>query len=59
MGYGANWITGWYAYDPEALARLGVEPGERIAGFVHVGTPTEAPLERVRPDVASLVTRLA
>ena len=58
-GYGANWITGWYAYEPAALARLGLRDGERIAGFVHMGTPAEAPLERVRPDVASLTTRLA
>jgi len=59
LGYGANWITGWYAYDEAALALLGVEAGERIAGFVHVGTPAEAPLERARPDVAALTTRLA
>jgi nitroreductase len=54
MGYGANWITDWYAYDAEALAILGVEPGERVAGFVHVGTPAEPPLERVRPEVAKI-----
>jgi nitroreductase len=59
VGYGANWITGWYAYDPAALALLGVEDGERIAGFVHVGTPAEAPLERMRPDVAAITTRLS
>jgi len=58
VGYGANWITGWYAYDEAALALIGVTDGERIAGFVHVGTPAEAPLERARPDVAALTTRL-
>ena len=58
VGFGANWITGWYAYDEAALALLGVGGGERIAGFVHVGTPAEAPLERARPDVAALTTRL-
>jgi nitroreductase len=54
MGYGANWITDWYAYDAEALAILGVGAGERVAGFVHVGTAPEPPQERVRPDVAKL-----
>jgi nitroreductase len=58
VGYGANWITGWYAYDEAALALMGVTDGERIAGFVHVGTPAEPPLERARPDVAALTTRL-
>jgi nitroreductase len=56
MGYGANWITDWYAYDGEATSLLGLEEGERVAGFVHIGAPAEDPLERARPDVASLVS---
>jgi nitroreductase len=55
MGFGANWITDWYAYDPDALSLLGAEPGERVAGYIHLGTPTEPPLERVRPDMDSIV----
>jgi nitroreductase len=57
MGFGANWITDWYAYDAEALALLGLAPGERVAGFLHIGTPAEPPLERVRPDLDALTTR--
>jgi nitroreductase len=57
-GYGANWITDWYAYDEEARALLSLQPGERIAGYVHIGTPTEAPKERVRPDLTTIVSRL-
>lgn len=56
MGYGANWITDWYAYDADAGRLLGLGEGERVAGFVHLGTSAETPLERVRPDVAALVT---
>ena len=56
MGYGANWITDWYAYDPDALKILGLEAGERVAGYILMGSPKEAPLERVRPDPESLVT---
>ncbi|HZC15502.1 MAG TPA: nitroreductase [Caulobacteraceae bacterium] len=58
-GYGANWITDWYAYAPEATALLGLGEGEQVAGFIHIGTPAEPPLERVRPDVPSLTTRWA
>jgi nitroreductase len=54
MGYGANWITDWYSYDPRATALLGIESHERVAGVVLIGTPTEAPLERVRPDIDSI-----
>jgi nitroreductase len=56
MGFGANWITDWYSYDPEALALLGVQDGEKVAGFIHIGTVTEAPLERVRPDLSERVS---
>lgn len=54
MGYGANWITDWYAYDPKAQALLGLSADERIAGFVHLGTPAEPPAERVRPDLDAI-----
>lgn len=57
MGYGANWITDWYAYDPAATLLLGLHGHERVAGFVHIGTPAEPPLERVRPDVETLISR--
>ena len=56
MGYGANWISDWYAYDPEALTLLGLTAGERLAGFVFIGSAREAPLERERPDWNGLVS---
>jgi len=56
MGWGANWITDWYAYDPRAKQLLGLTDRELVAGFLYVGTSTEDPLERVRPDVAALTT---
>jgi nitroreductase len=39
LGYAANWITEWYAYDRRVLDALGVNSNERIAGFVHIGRP--------------------
>jgi nitroreductase len=56
MGYGANWITDWYAYDPEARTALGLAADEQVAGFVFIGTAAEPPQERVRPDVSALTT---
>jgi nitroreductase len=55
-GFGANWITDWYAYDPSALALLGARTEERVAGYVHLGTAAEPPLERARPDLDALTT---
>ena len=56
LGYGANWITDWYAYDGEAKAILGLESAEKVAGYIFLGTPKEPPQERERPDVAALIT---
>ena len=56
-GFGAQWITEWYAYDPEIQAVLGLAEAEQVAGFIYIGTPAEAPSERVRPDVESLTDR--
>jgi nitroreductase len=53
-GYDAQWITEWYAYDPVVRRALGMEAGERVAGFIYMGTAKEAPLERVRPDLKAI-----
>ncbi|WP_333612046.1 nitroreductase [Brevundimonas bullata] len=57
LGYSASWITDWYAYDPGAVALFGVQDGETIAGFIHLGTLTDPPLERPRPNMAHKVER--
>ena len=57
LGYSASWITDWYAYDPAAIALFGVQNGETIAGFIHLGTLTDRPLERPRPNMAHKVER--
>jgi nitroreductase len=54
MGYGANWITDWYAYDEAAKAILGLS---QVAGFMLIGTPREPALERERPNPDALVSR--
>src|SRR5882757_9924895 len=59
LGYGANWITEWYAYDRGVLDALGLQENERIAGFVHVGRPSEKPEDRPRPPLAEIATRFS
>lgn len=58
LGYSASWITDWYSYDPQGAALFGVQQGEAIAGFIHVGSLSEPALERPRPDLSLKVTRL-
>ena len=55
LGYGGTWLTGWPAFDPDVMAVLGLGPDERIAGFIHLGTPRIDVPERERPDPAALL----
>ena len=55
MGFAGGWVTGWAAYSPQVLALLGAREGERVAGFIFIGTPAAELEERARPaldDVA-------
>jgi nitroreductase len=54
-GFVANWITEWYAYHPKVKEQLGLKPGERIAGFIYIGTSTTELEERPRPDMDKIV----
>ena len=57
LGYAANWITEWYAYDRRVLEVLGVGAQERVAGFIHIGSPARPPEDRPRPALGEIVTR--
>ena len=56
LGFGAQWLTGWAAYDPAVRTRLGVADNEVVLGFIHIGSASERMPERDRPDPASLLT---
>ncbi|RRN56439.1 nitroreductase [Pseudoxanthomonas sp. SGNA-20] len=56
MGFGAQWLTAWMAYDPEVARVLGLAANERIVGFVHIGTPQAEAPERPRPDPRALLS---
>ena len=40
-GFGAQWLTEWYAYDDEVARALGLTEHERVAGFVYIGSHTK------------------
>ncbi len=56
MGFGSQWITEWYGYDAQVKAAFGLAEQERFAGFVYIGTPTERPDDRERPDVGAITS---
>lgn len=56
-GWGANWLSGWASHDVVFCRDgLGLVEHERVAGLIHIGTETNAPPERPRPDLAVKTT---
>jgi len=57
LGYGACWLTGWFAFDRDVLNGLGLTADEKLAGLIHIGTPSKSSEDRPRPALADIVTR--
>ena len=59
LGYAAQWLTEWYAYNAKMLEYLGGRSGiDRISGFIYIGHKVEEPNERKRPEPQKVVTYL-
>jgi nitroreductase len=59
LGYGASWMTEWYAYNRAVLDELGLQANERIVGFVHIGRQKGPVADRPRPDLALVAARFS
>lgn len=57
LGFVGNWLTEWYAYHPVVKEKLGLKPGERVAGFIYIGTANDELEERPRPEMDKIVSR--
>ena len=56
-GWGANWLSGWASHDRDFVTDgLGLASHETVAGLIHLGTETNAPPERPRPDLSAITT---
>ena len=50
LGYAAQWLTEWYAYNNSMIIELGGNPDtDKIAGFIYIGDKEKTPIERRRP----------
>jgi nitroreductase len=56
LGYAAQWVTGWGAYDREIQKALGVPEGSQIIGFMHIGSPAGPPKDRIRAKLDDIVS---
>tara|TARA_R110000787_G_scaffold93939_8_gene196404 strand:+ start:28052 stop:28645 length:594 start_codon:yes stop_codon:yes gene_type:complete len=56
-GWAGVWLTEWLAFDKKVDAVLGLTEGERVAGYIYLGTASMASPERPRADMSEKVTR--
>ena len=57
LGYAAQWLTEWYAYNAIMLEYLGGRKElDKIAGFIYLGHKIEEPMERKRPDPQKVIS---
>src|SRR6185312_2118038 len=54
-GFGAQWLTGWSCYEPEAAKLLGLAQNERAIAYIHIGSRGTEPPERNRPGVEQIL----
>mgnify|MGYP003627093378 FL=1 len=54
LGYAAQWLTEWYAYDADFLKIVGLAPDEKLAGYIYIGSSKDKPDERLRATVADV-----
>ena len=55
MGFVGNWLTEWCAYHPVVKEKMGLNPGERVAGFIYIGMSAVELEERPRPEMDKIV----
>lgn len=55
-GFVGSWLTGWPSYN-EAVRDAFGQAGERIAGFVFIGSPSRGLEERPRPEYDTVVRK--
>lgn len=55
LGYGGVWRSGWLMHDDGFHRELGLTEGERIVGFLYLGTPRQPPEPPPAEDYSSLI----
>ena len=56
-GWGANWLSGWPNHDRGFVEQaFDLADNERVAGIIYLGTETNTPPERPRPNIESITT---
>lgn len=58
QGFATTWLSEWYAYNAAFKKAMGLGTQERFAGFIYIGSASDAPEERERPNMDDVITYL-
>lgn len=57
FGYAGQWLTQWVAYNEKITDAMGVKTGEKMAGLIYIGTSSNTPADRARPNIAEITEK--
>ena len=57
LGYVSQWLTEWPAYNDSIKRSLGHKKLNDILGFIFIGSSSEKPKERRRPEIEEIVSK--
>ena len=58
LGYASQWLSEWVSYDEKVKAYLGIAPSDEVLGLMYIGSSSEQPKERPRPELETIVSYL-
>ena len=58
LGYASQWLSEWVNYNEDVKAHLGIAESDEILGFMYIGTASEQPKERPRPELENIISYL-
>ena len=59
LGYAAQWLTEWYAYNNKMIMEVGGNPEtDKLAGFIYIGDKEKEAVERRRPKTENVINFL-
>lgn len=56
LGYASQWLSEWVNFNATIKAYLDIPSSDRILGFMYIGTASEQPKERLRPELEDVVS---
>lgn len=58
LGYASQWLSEWVNFHGAVKTHLNISQDDEILGFIYIGSASQQPTERPRPELADVVSYL-